>query len=176
LFWFCIGVVFVLPHLPGTLVEVTLTPLDVKERAELIRATLWKYHKKLDERPMNNQMRELLKKVAVLIILFFFFFFFSSSSSFCRLTLETDCGNPLYISVACEELRVFGLYEKVSERIKRLSPTTARLLEEVLKRLETDHGRDLVQRCCTCIVISRGGLLEHELIRYDGAPVHYSYL
>lgn len=124
---------------PGTMVEMTLTGLDVKERTELIRATLWKYHKKLDERPMNNQMRELLKK--------------------------TDCGNPLYISVACEELRVFGLYEKVSERIKRLSPTTPRLLEEVLKRLETDHGRDLVQRCCTCIVISRGGLLEHELIR-----------
>lgn len=46
------------------MLEMSLGPLDVKERAELIRTTLWQYHKKLDERPMNNQMRDLLKKVS----------------------------------------------------------------------------------------------------------------
>jgi len=65
----------------GTMMEMVLSPMDVKERGEVVRQTLWKYHKKLDEKPMNNQMRELLKK--------------------------TDAGNPLYLCVACEELRVF---------------------------------------------------------------------
>lgn len=59
---------------------------------------------------------------------------------------------------------MFGLYDKISERIKRMSPTLPRLFEEVLKRLETDHGKELVQNCCSFIVLSRGGLLEHELI------------
>jgi len=118
--------------------EISMAALDLSDRQALVRQTLWQYHKKLDERPMNNQMRELLKKA--------------------------DSGNPLYLMVACEELRVFGLYEQVNERIKRMSPQIPRLLEEVLKRLETDHGAEIIQNICSLLVASRGGLLEHELI------------
>lgn len=64
----------------GTMQEMILGPLDVKERGELIRSTLWQYHKKLDERPMNNQMRDLLKKVNFTHF-FFFFCFFSGNNN-----------------------------------------------------------------------------------------------
>lgn len=125
------------PRYRSILSEYTIPPLDVKERQELVRTTLWKYHKKLDEKPMNTQMRVLMRKA--------------------------DAGNPLYLTVACEELRVFGVYERVSDRIKKMSDKLPRLFEEVLKRLETDHGLTLVQDACSLIITSRGGLVEKEL-------------
>jgi len=122
----------------GAYVELPMSLMDLGDRAQLVRQTLWQYHKKLDERPMNNQMKELLKKA--------------------------DAGNPLYLMIACEELRVFGIYEQISDRIKRMSPQIPRLLEEVLKRLESDHGQEVIQNICSLLVTSRGGFLEHELI------------
>jgi telomerase protein component 1 len=118
--------------------EIKLTPLGVPERTEIVRQSLAEYHKKLDERPMNNQMRVLLKK--------------------------TDAHKPLYLSVACEELRVFGVYERVSDKIKELGPTVAKLLDGVLQRLEVDHGRDIVEGILSLIACSRGGMLERELL------------
>eukprot|EP01127_Copromyxa_protea_P014003 TRINITY_DN3838_c0_g2_i1.p1 TRINITY_DN3838_c0_g2~~TRINITY_DN3838_c0_g2_i1.p1 ORF type:complete len:2315 (-),score=541.03 TRINITY_DN3838_c0_g2_i1:41-6064(-) len=130
------------PRFRPILTEVPLPPLEIKERTELVRSTLWKYHKKLDEKPMNTQMRVLLRKA--------------------------DAGNPLYLTVACEELRVFGVYERVSDRIKRMSDKLPRLFEEVLKRLENDHGQQLVQDACSLVITSRGGLVESELVSLLG--------
>lgn len=45
---------------------------------------------------------------------------------------------PLYLIVACEELRVFGVFEKVSERIQEMAGTVPNLFEEVLVRVEQD--------------------------------------
>jgi len=94
--------------------QVKMTQLSVPERTELVRQTLAEYHKKLDERPMNNQMRVLLRKV--------------------------DAGKPLYLTVACEELRVFGVYEMVSDKIKDMGPQIAKLFDGVLQRLEVRLG------------------------------------
>eukprot|EP01126_Amoeba_proteus_P031980 TRINITY_DN3126_c0_g1_i6.p1 TRINITY_DN3126_c0_g1~~TRINITY_DN3126_c0_g1_i6.p1 ORF type:complete len:1516 (+),score=323.93 TRINITY_DN3126_c0_g1_i6:167-4549(+) len=122
----------------NTVMEIPIPPLEMNERADLVRTILLKYHKKLDEKAMNNQMRILQKK--------------------------PHAGNPLYLAVACEELRVFGIYERVSDKIKNMAGTLPRLFEEVLRRLETDHGHDLVQNTCSLILCSRNGLLEKELI------------
>lgn len=121
----------------SNLVEVRMTPLSVEERTKMIRDTLWEYHKRLDERPMNTQMRILLRK--------------------------TDCGKPLYIQVACEELRVFGVYEQVSEKIASLGPTTAKLFESTLQRLENDHGVTMVEPLFVALLASRDGLSLEEL-------------
>lgn len=134
------------PRYRSIISEIPLPALEVKERQELVRTTLWKYHKKLDEKPMNTQMRVLLRKA--------------------------DAGNPLYLTVACEELRVFGVYERVSDRIKKMSDKLPRLFEEVLKRLENDHGMTLVQDACSLVITSRGGLLENELVRLLGLEPH----
>ncbi len=36
---------------------------------------------------------------------------------------------------------MFGVYEQLTERIKTMAPTIPRLLEEILVRIETDHGK-----------------------------------
>jgi telomerase protein component 1 len=118
--------------------ELTLTALDPKERQTLVRLVLAEYHKKLDEKPMNDQMRVLLKKA--------------------------DAVSPLYLILACEELRMFGVFEQLSERIKALSSVLSRLMEEILYRLEIDHGRNLVSTALGCIASARGGLRESELL------------
>ena len=57
---------------------------------QIVKEMLGKYNKKLDQ----NQMMSLLSK---------------KSSE-----------NPLWLSVACEELRVFGLFDKVTDKINSL--------------------------------------------------------
>ena len=121
----------------ANMVEVRMSPLSVEDRTHFIRDTLLEYHKRLDERPMNTQMRILLRK--------------------------TDCGKPLYILVACEELRVFGVYEQVSEKIASLGPTTAKLFESVLQRLEADHTTSMVESLFVALLASRDGLSLSEL-------------
>jgi telomerase protein component 1 len=121
----------------ANLVEVRMSPLSVEERTKFIRDTLLEYHKRLDERPMNNQMRILLRK--------------------------TDCGKPIYVKVACEELRVFGVYEQVAEKIASMGPTTAKLFESVLQRLEADHTTPVVESLFIALLASRDGLNEAEL-------------
>lgn len=105
----------------------------MEERKEIVNKTLWEYRKKLD----RKQMAKLLSK--------------------------TDSSKPLYLIVACEELRVFGVYEKVSERIENMAPTVPDLFAEVLARLEKDHGEDVVKAALSLLECSRGGLLESEV-------------
>lgn len=124
------------------LVEVRMTPLSVEERTKFIRDTLLEYHKRLDERPMNNQMRILIRK--------------------------TDAGKPVYLITACEELRVFGVYEQVAEKIASLGPTTAKLFESVLQRLEVDHTSTVVESFFVALLASRNGLTEDELLAATG--------
>lgn len=49
---------------------------------------------------------------------------------------KTDSFKPLYLVTACEELRIFGVYEHVTDRIATMSDTVPGLLDEVLQRLE----------------------------------------
>lgn len=122
-------------------VQITVGPLDLDERKEIVRKTLWEYRKKLDDR----QMKRLLSK--------------------------KDAYKPLYLIVACEELRVFGVYELVSERIDSMADTVPALFEEVLMRLEKDHGWDLVRNALALLQCSRGGLLESEMVTLLSSPI-----
>src|SRR4051794_13471000 len=81
---------------------------------------------------------------------------------------KRDSYKPLYLVTACEELRVFGIFEEVSDRIRRMSPTVSKLLEEVLERLETDHGTEIVRTTLSLLDCSRGGLLEVEMLHLLG--------
>lgn len=118
--------------------EITIGPLPLEGRKEIVRHTLWDYRKRLDERPENDQMGELLGKG------------------------ESD--NPLYLIVACEELRVFGEFERVTERIVSLPEDVPFLFEQVLERLEDDHGGELVKDALSLLECSRHGLLETEML------------
>ncbi len=48
-------------------------------------------------------------------------------------------GNPLYIIVALEELRVFGRFDEVFSEIQKLPEDVPSLFEQMLERIERDY-------------------------------------
>eukprot|EP01130_Rhizamoeba_saxonica_P006688 TRINITY_DN2669_c0_g1_i1.p1 TRINITY_DN2669_c0_g1~~TRINITY_DN2669_c0_g1_i1.p1 ORF type:complete len:2177 (+),score=451.33 TRINITY_DN2669_c0_g1_i1:90-6620(+) len=130
-----------------------LPQLTVDERKVFVRNTLQKYHKKLDERPMNTQMRILVRKI--------------------------DSYSPLYLSLACEELRIFGVYERVGDFIKSLGSTIPLLYNDILKRIEKDFGTDLIKDIFGLIVSARSGIKAYtiqEILQIDEALWRKIYL
>ena len=79
-------------------------------------------------------------------------------------TKRLEAGLPLYLLVALEELSLFGSYEALDKRIDLLPPTVAKLFDQVLARLEQDHGRDMTESICRWIAVSRSGMLESEIL------------
>jgi len=117
--------------------QITIGALNMFDKAEMVRRSLSKHRKTLDESPFGNQMKLLLSK--------------------------KEANNPLYLYLACEELRVFGVFEEVTTRIRNMSPTIAGLLQEILVRLEGEHGTELVTAAMSFIAVARDGLQEGEL-------------
>ena len=117
--------------------EVIIGALDIWDKAEMVRRTLAKHRKALDESPFNNQMKLLLTK--------------------------KEANNPLYLHLACEELRVFGVYEEVTFFLKKLPTTLSNLLQEVLIRLETEHSSDILATSLSFLSLVRNGFQECEL-------------
>lgn len=116
---------------------VKLPALEHSDRAMFVRNTLQQYGKELDESPFNNQMRLLLSK--------------------------KGAESPLYLMLACEELRLFGVYERLSEYLKSLAQNIPQLIEFVLKRIEPSYGKDLVENVFLLLQFTRKGLTEDEL-------------
>ena len=74
--------------------------------------------------------------------------------------------NPLYLLVALEELRGFGSFERLQERIAafpRGVNALDALFAQVLERLEEEFGEALVRRTLGCLASARRGLSEAEL-------------
>lgn len=143
------NILFVVSAVEATQIEVSLgrrsskptmfrlKGLDVFDKQNLVQDLLSRHHKKLDEGAFSGEMRVLLSKK------------------------ESD--NPLFLKLACEELRVFGIFEKIGERIKKISQTLPLLLQEILTRLEEDHSREVTKQALSLIICSRDGLNEEEL-------------
>jgi len=126
--------------------ELTMGCLPVESRREVVQTTLREYRKELSQ----LQMDSLLGK--------------------------RESGTPLFLTIACEELRLFSQFESVTERIAALPDDVPALLEQVLERLEDDQGRDLVASALSLLACSRYGLLETELLgllRREG-EVHFA--
>ncbi len=117
--------------------EISIGPLDMFDKAEMVRNKLGKHRKKLDESPFNNQMKLLLTKKEAI--------------------------NPLYLHLACEELRFFGVFEEVTDYLKKIPTTISNLLQEILQRLEQEHSPGLLSTALLLLTLVRNGLLEHEL-------------
>lgn len=84
-------------------------------------------------------------------------------------------GNPLFLLTVLEELRVFGVHEKLEARLHALlypppgkapgeEPTVDDVFEHVLERIEADVGKKAVQAAMEAIWASRAGLYQDELI------------
>ena len=127
----------ILQHRTPPPTVLTIGALDIFDKAEMIRRRLGKHKKRLDESAFNNQMKLLLSK--------------------------RDAVSPLYLHLVCEELRVFGVFEEVSNKIRRMAATVPGLLQEILQRLEEEHGQELVTTAMSLLAIARDGLQENEL-------------
>ncbi|GBG32246.1 WD repeat-containing protein wdr-5.1 [Hondaea fermentalgiana] len=84
---------------------------------------------------------------------------------------KASSGNPTWIVIACEELRVFNLYEKVTERILELAEDLQSLLDQMISRLELDHGPRFVRDALSILLCSRDGLFENEIVGILGVPL-----
>ena len=115
--------------------EIPLPPLTVAEQRQIVQTLLGEWRRKLDER----QMAALLAHPGV--------------------------KNPLYLRVALEELKLFGIFEQLTERIKALAEDIPGMFDQVLERLEEDHGKELVSEAFSLLGCSRYGLGETELLQ-----------
>ena len=114
--------------------EILLPPLTENEQRQIVQALLGEWRRRLDDK----QMEALLAHPGV--------------------------KNPLYLRVALEELRLFGSFEQLTARIQSLAEDIPGLFDQVLARLEEDHGRTLVMEAFALLGCSRYGLSEAEML------------
>lgn len=128
---------------PAKVLESRKTPqaavgaLTEHDRSEIVTEMLAKYNKRLDD----NQMRLLLTK--------------------------SDAQKPLFLAAACEDLRVFGVFEKLSQKIKDMPSQLYSLIESIVRRVESELGA-LVAPFLSLLFLSKSGLLETELAEMLG--------
>ncbi|CAH1785089.1 unnamed protein product [Owenia fusiformis] len=115
-----------------------LEPLNMESRTKIVKEMLGKYNKALD----TGQMDSLLSK--------------------------TSSDNPLWLSLACEELRVFGNFRKVSDKINQLRDGLLELEMQIMTRFEEESGGELLVATLCLLESSSTGLLETELLMILG--------
>ena len=120
--------------------EYSVEPLDEKEREAIVVHFLSNFSKSLSP----DQTRRIA----------------SSSKS----------AHPLFLRTLLEELRLHGTYEELDEMINRLlaSVDADALFQQVLERLERDHGRPVVQDLLSLLFASLNGLTETDLEGVSG--------
>ena len=111
-----------------------LQPLDREIKERMVKSHLARYNKRLDE----VQMELLLSK--------------------------ESSDNPMWLSLATEELRVFGVFREVNNKITKIPDGLAELEAYILSRFEKESdGRRLIATLCF-LECSVHGLLESELL------------
>ncbi|RXM94080.1 Telomerase protein component 1 [Acipenser ruthenus] len=114
-----------------------LGPLSLPDKREMVEHSLAAYGKKLSDSAFNNQIRVLLMK--------------------------KGSQHPLYLRLACEELRAFGVFEKIKEVLQSFPLTLTQLLQHVLSGLEQCCGAGQIARALAALSVSRTGLRERDL-------------
>eukprot|EP00002_Diphylleia_rotans_P018099 TRINITY_DN3506_c0_g1_i4.p1 TRINITY_DN3506_c0_g1~~TRINITY_DN3506_c0_g1_i4.p1 ORF type:complete len:1850 (+),score=318.73 TRINITY_DN3506_c0_g1_i4:3274-8823(+) len=82
-----------------------------------------------------------------------------------------DTGHPLYLRLTLDEVRVFGVYEKLNEEMRILLSTNGviELYNLIITRWETKFNKDgvlLVETAMKVLYVSRIGLSEGDLDNY----------
>lgn len=143
----------IISTLPGQVLDIMnsrgwtqfkISPLKEDERHYLVNGYLSRFTKTLDDRQLSTIIR------------------------------SPQTGNPLFLKVLLDELRVFGIYEQLDELITGYlgagDPT--QLYNMILARLEKDYEQTcpgLVRDALSLIWASRRGLSESELLYLLGA-------
>lgn len=116
-----------------------LKPLTTKDREKLIHSYLGLYGKKLTK----NQLEKVVK--------------------------DSKCSSPIFLKTFLDELRVYGNFAHINERIETYLSVknTEGLFQLVLERLEQDYGEASIKNLMMYIFTSRNGLSENEILSID---------
>lgn len=119
---------------------IRLRPLGQQRRQELIQGYLKSYRKSLSQ----TQARILSR---------------SPQSS-----------NPLFLRILLEELRIFGSFEQLDDRLNSLleAQNPSELYQKVLSRIEVEVGKNTVSGILSAIWGARKGLSENEIQSITG--------
>ena len=119
--------------------KLNLHPLTDIEKEKLITSYLNMYGKKLTTKQLNKIIK------------------------------DEKCSVPIFLKTVLDELRIFGNFEKINERIDHYLSvsSTDELFQIVLERLENDYGKEMIQSLMMYIFTSRRGLSENEIISID---------
>lgn len=114
-------------------IEMAIVPLDLSSRRSMVEEMLARYGKQLTD----QQMAKLLKK--------------------------ESSDNPLWLSVACEEIRHLDDSSQIDEKISELHEGLLSILDDLLSQLESEEGGELMVATLCLLEASSSGLLESEL-------------
>ncbi|ESN94094.1 hypothetical protein HELRODRAFT_193832 [Helobdella robusta] len=107
---------------------------------EFIREYLLKFNKKLDA----DQTKSLL--------------------------MNESSRSPIWLSIVCEELRIFGDFATLTNKIKSFPSDLKHLLKEVIERLLREDDTKLLNKLLCLLVSSHSGLPESEMLKLLGDP------
>ncbi|KAE8634019.1 hypothetical protein XENTR_v10002173 [Xenopus tropicalis] len=80
------------------------------------------------------------------------------------LLLQNTCSqNPLWLSLACEELRVFGVFETVTQKITGFPNNLQGLLGNIIQRLVEEDPAARVKKLLCLMHCSPEGVIERDL-------------
>ncbi len=138
---------------------ITTTPEDTEER---LRSRGWQM---LELQPITagtraNITRTYLERYRKVLPV----------ALFERVTSDEKTSSPLFLRTFLEEIRIFGEHSNLKNEIERYlsSADEGELFQNVLLRMERDHGEETVRRIMTGIWASRFGLSETELLGFTG--------
>ncbi|XP_062413709.1 telomerase protein component 1 isoform X2 [Pungitius pungitius] len=116
----------------------SLAPLTTQDRKDIVREALDSFGKKLSDSAFNNQLQTLvMKKGAV---------------------------SPLYLHLACEDLRSFASFDKLKESLQSLPQSLSQLVRRSLERLCTRfRGERGLRWALAALTVSATGLREGDL-------------
>ncbi|XP_039999978.1 telomerase protein component 1 isoform X2 [Xiphias gladius] len=116
----------------------TLGQLSVPDRKEIVQKGLDTFGKKLSDSAFNSQLQTLvMKKGAV---------------------------SPLYLHLACEDLRNFASFDKLKESLQDLPQSLSQLVQHGLDRLCSQHrGMPGLRWTLAALAVSPAGLRERDL-------------
>ncbi|XP_071981474.1 telomerase protein component 1-like isoform X2 [Engystomops pustulosus] len=86
-----------------------------------------------------------------------------SSEQLHELLQKSSSTNPLWISLACEELRVYGVFEMLTKKIVELADTLQGLLESIIQRLVQEDDSNRVEKILCLLHCCQEGIAEQDL-------------
>ncbi|XP_035489691.2 telomerase protein component 1 [Scophthalmus maximus] len=115
----------------------TLGQLTTPDRKEIVQKGLDSFGKKLSDAAFNNQLQTLITK--------------------------KGAASPLYLHLACEDLRNFASFDKLKESLQDLPQSLSQLVQHSLDRLCSQHrGMPGLRWTLAALTVSPAGLRERD--------------